>query len=151
MHIHIFVHICICHLVIMTCGVDNSGDGNCHCKAIMGTMHLRISWKIQSVSPIGFPVLLCTFICICICIYICICIHINCIISIFFCFCFCFCCIFVFVVVFLLVFVFAFVFIFVFVFVFVFVKSRALQLGCWGVIISLVTVYLRSQQTKAWI
>ena len=40
----------------MTCGVDNAGDGNCHCKATLGTMNLRITWKIPSVSPIGFPV-----------------------------------------------------------------------------------------------
>ena len=45
----------------MTRGVDNFGDGDCHCKPIMGTMYLRITWKIQSVLPIGFPVLVFVF------------------------------------------------------------------------------------------
>ena len=45
----------------MTRGVDNAGDGNCHCKATLETMYLRITWKIQSVSPIGFPVFVFVF------------------------------------------------------------------------------------------
>ena len=51
------LRISMCHLVIMT----RNGDGDCHCNAIRGTMYLRIVGKIQSVSPIGFPVFVVEF------------------------------------------------------------------------------------------